>query len=155
MMFKTHLAFSILTALLIIILFDIPEKLLFIAVLVFSSSLPDIDSKKSKIGRKFPLFSKIINLIFGHRGFFHSVFPPIIALAMLWYLNLFLLGLAVFIGYLTHLILDATTIEGINFLYPVSKYRIKGLIRTNSFSEFIIFLLISSLNLILLYRIYL
>src|SRR3989344_1922118 len=155
MMFKTHLAFSILVALLILIFFDIPNKIIFVFVIALSSSFPDIDSDKSKIGRKLPLISKIVNLIFGHRKFFHSIFIPIILFFILWYFNLFLIGLAVFIGYLAHLLGDSITNEGIMPFYPLSKFNISGLLNTNSILEFLLFLTFSSLSLFLLYKIYL
>jgi len=56
--------------------------------------------------------------------------------------NLFYIGLAIFIGYLTHLIADSITLEGINFLYPFSSFRIKGLIRTGSLIESLLFFIL-------------
>ena len=154
MMFKTHLAFSILVALLILIFFDIPNKIIFVFVIALSSSFPDIDSDKSKIGRKLPLISKIINLIFGHRKFFHSVFIPLILFLALYTIG-FYISLAIFIGYLTHLLGDSITNEGIMPFYPLSKFNISGLLKTNSILEFLLFLTFSSLSLFLLYKIYL
>jgi len=146
MMFKTHLAFSILVVLLILIFF--------IFLIAVSSSFPDIDSDKSKIGRKLPLISKIINLIFGHRKFFHSVFIPLILFLALYTIG-FYISLAIFIGYLTHLLGDSITNEGIMPFYPLSKFNISGLLKTNSILEFLLFLTFSSLSLFLLYKIYL
>jgi inner membrane protein len=37
------------------------------------SLLPDICHGGSKIGRKFPILSKVINVLFGHRTFTHSL----------------------------------------------------------------------------------
>ena len=153
-MFKTHLSFSILIALLIIIFFDIPNKIIFIFLIAVSSSFPDIDSDKSKIGRKLPLISKIVNLIFGHRKFFHSVFIPLILFLALYTIG-FYISLAIFIGYLTHLLGDSITNEGIMPFYPLSKFNISGLLKTNSILEFLLFLTFSSLSLFLLYKIYL
>ena len=153
-MFKTHLAFSLLVALLIMTFFNIPNKIYFITILILASSFPDIDSDKSKIGRKFPIFSKLINLFFGHRGIFHSIFPPLILLFAFWYFNLFYIGLAIFIGYLTHLIADSITLEGINFLYPFSSFRIKGLIRTGSLVESLLFLMLIIINSLFIYKLY-
>ena len=153
-MFKTHLVFSILVALLILIFFDIPNKIIFIFLIALSSSFPDIDSDKSKIGRKLPLISKIINLIFGHRKFFHSVFIPLILFLALYTIG-FYISLAIFIGYLTHLLGDSITNEGIMPFYPLSKFNISGLLKTNSILEFLLFLAFSSLSLFLMYKIYL
>ena len=153
-MFRTHLAFSLLIALLIITFFNIQDKIYFMIILVLASSFPDIDSDKSKIGRRFPIFSKLINLFFGHRGIFHSIFPPLILLFTFWYFDLFYIGLAIFIGYLTHLIADSITLEGINFLYPFSSFRIKGLIRTGSLVESLLFLMLIIINSLFIYKLY-
>ena len=151
-MFKTHLAFSLLIALLIITFFNIQNMIYFMIILILASSFPDIDSDKSKIGRKFPIFSKLINLFFVHSGIFHSIFPPLILLFAFWYFNLFYIGLAIFIGYLTHLIGDSLTLEGINFLYPFSSFRIKGLIRTGSLIESLLFLILLGFDILISYR---
>ena len=151
-MFRTHLAFSLLIALLIITFFNIQDKIYFMIILVLASSFPDIDSDKSKIGRRFPIFSKLINLFFGHRGIFHSIFPPLILLFTFWYFDLFYIGLAIFIGYLTHLIADSITLEGINFLYPFSSFRIKGLIRTGSLIESLLFFILLGFDILISYR---
>ena len=154
MMFKTHFALSILIALLIIIFFGIPNKIIFVFIIMASSSFPDIDSGKSKIGRKFTIISKIINMFFGHRKFFHSVFPALILFLIFIYFNMFYLGLAVFIGYLTHLLGDSITNEGIMHLYPISKFNISSILKTGSFTEFILFLIFSLLDVVLISRIY-
>ena len=61
MMYYTHLAFGFLIALLSIEFFDIKNKLIFILVAVMFSIFPDIDEKKSKIGKKYRWASTIIN----------------------------------------------------------------------------------------------
>ena len=40
---------------------------------VVGALLPDICHGGSKIGRTFPVVSKIINVLFGHRSFTHSL----------------------------------------------------------------------------------
>ena len=78
MMYYTHLAFGLLVSLLSLELFNIQNKLIFILVVILFSIFPDIDERKSKIGRKNKTISAIINFIFGHRGFFHSIYIPLI-----------------------------------------------------------------------------
>src|SRR5699024_12214529 len=75
----------------------------------------------SKSGRKLPVLYRVINLIFGHRTFTHSL----LFLVIIWILSeTFLPGEAITIGLLTgmisHLILDAATKNGIKLCYPAS-----------------------------------
>ncbi len=143
MMFKTHLIFSLLIALLIFNYFKL-NPILFILILVLSGSLPDIDHAKSKIGRKLFLISWLVNLFFGHRKLIHSV----------WFATLFSflikLGfgnywIPFFIGYLSHLFSDALTKQGIYFFYPI-KFKISGFITTNGFIEKVFLFILIILN---------
>lgn len=83
--------------------------------------IPDICHGGSKIGRRFPILSKIINAIFGHRTFTHSL----LFLVLIGYVtSLFFENQSVVIGVLlgmaSHLVLDACTKNGIKLLYPAS-----------------------------------
>lgn len=151
-MYYTHLAFGLLIALLSLDFFNIKNKLLFVLIAVFFSIFPDIDERKSKIGKKYKKTSWIINFIFGHRGFFHSIFVPLILFFVLYNINNEI-GIAVLVGYLSHLFMDALTKNGIRPLYPIINKRINGFIKTNSILEKIFFLIIILLILyeILLY----
>jgi len=138
MMFRTHLIFSFLICLLIINSFDIQNKTIFIIIILMASALPDIDSYKSKVGRKIKPVSFLINLFFRHRGIFHSVFV-LILISLLIMLVSHEIAIAFFIGYLSHLILDSLTPKGVMLFYPFSKKRTKGFIRTGSLWENIFF----------------
>ena len=52
------------------------------------------------------------------------------------------LALLVFIGYTSHLLIDAFTKRGIKPLHPLFNFKIKGNTRTNSIVETFLFLLI-------------
>ena len=137
MMYKTHLLFALLISLLLTSFLNIESKLFFIILILVSSFIPDIDNTNSKIGRKFKTSSLIINKIFSHRGFFHSLLLPLI----MYFIFAFILdrkdmALAVFFGISSHLFLDLLTKEGI------SNKRINGFIKTNSFVEKIFFIII-------------
>lgn len=99
-----------------------------------ASLLPDIDKINSKIGRKLPVLSIPINIIFGHRGFTHSL----LAAGLLYYLSLQFLPeyvLIVTIGYLSHLLLDSLNPMGVAWLWPLP-FRLRiPLIRTGSVLE--------------------
>lgn len=140
MMFKTHLVFGFLIGLFFIQIFNVSYPIIFVLLVTLFSSLPDIDHPKSKIGRKLFFISWPISLVFKHRGFFHSVFPAIGLFIIFSYFNLSFLGLAIAIGYIAHLLGDAVTKEGINFLHPLATFRIQGPITTGKTLEFFIYL---------------
>ena len=148
-MYYTHLAFGFLVSLLAINLFDINNKLFFILIAILFSIFPDIDERKSKIGKKYKKTSTIINFIFGHRGFFHSIFIPLALYFVFYYINNEI-GVAVLVGYFSHLFMYAITKHGIRPLYPIINKKINGPIKTNSITEKILFLIIILLILYLL-----
>lgn len=141
MMYYTHLAFGFLVSLLAINIFDISNRLLFVLIVLLFSIFPDIDERKSKIGKKYKFASRIINFLFGHRGFFHSIYIPLI-LYFIFYNIINEIGIAVLVGYFSHLLMDAMTRQGIMPLYPIINRKINGFIKTNSLSEKILFLII-------------
>ena len=131
-MYKTHLLFALFLALLIFNYFNL-NSLLFILVLVFSATLPDIDHSKSWIGRKVKLLSWLINFIFGHRKLIHSIFFAVfLAIIIKLFFNDYYIPF--FLGYLSHLFLDSLTKQGVRILYPL-KFKTSWIIRTNSIVE--------------------
>lgn len=97
--------------------------------------IPDIDHPSSKVGRKVPLLSKVVNSVFGHRGFTHTLLAALIFTYLLFllvvlfpdglrgYLLPFFMGLSV--GYLSHLLLDMLTVQGIPLLFPFTSKNIR------------------------------
>ncbi len=142
MIFRTHLALGFLIGIVSLKFLSISSAVLFLVLVTIFSSLPDIDHPKSKIGRKLFFLSLPINMVFKHRGFFHSIFPPAVLFFVFFYFNLNLLAFSVFIGYTAHLIGDALTREGINFLHPIANFRIQGPLLTGGKLEAVIFVLI-------------
>lgn len=150
MLARTHLVFALLIGLLTFKYFNL-NPILFIAVTVLVSSLPDIDHPKSKIGRRIKILSYPINFIFGHRKLFHSIFAAIGLSFAIWYL----FGsyyIPFFIGFVSHLIGDALTVQGVNFIYPFKEFRIKGFITTGGFLENVLFFVFIVLNGYLLFN---
>lgn len=82
--------------------------------------LPDIDQPTSKIGNKVP-GSFIIKLIFGHRGFFHSLLASVLLFLVLSTFVAEYIVILIVTGYLSHLVLDAFTPAGVPLLYPLQK----------------------------------
>lgn len=86
---------------------------------LLGSLIPDVCHTKSTIGRRLPLISWLVNLLFGHRTFTHSLL-----FMLLMYLVLTLFGLPdVYIipfvlGIASHIFLDFLTDSGVSLFYP-------------------------------------
>ena len=108
---------------------------MFFSLLLISSSFPDIDNSKSKIGRKI----KIVSLIFKHRGIFHSLFFVFgISFLGFWFFGEVVFW-GLFLGSLSHLVADSFTLNGISFFYPFKFFTLKGFVKTNGRLESVIF----------------
>ena len=89
--------------------------------------LPDIDHPNSKISHKLKPVSKIVNLLFSHRGLFHTpAFYIILWAIVIWQFSnpaniLFINSL--FLGVMSHLFLDALNPTGIPLFFPLEKKR--------------------------------
>lgn len=100
---KTHLGSGILASL--FLCNDIASGI----VLCVGSLLPDIDHQNSLFGKYIPL----INRLFKHRGFTHSlIFVILCGLLNIW----------LCIGVIVHILFDMLTRNGVEFFYP---YRMK------------------------------
>lgn len=92
---------------------------------VLGSLFPDIDTSTSKMGKKLKPISKIINKMFGHRGFFHCPLLIIGLFFLFKYIfetnNITEYSIA-YMGFLfgigIHLVCDMMTKGGIPVLYP-------------------------------------
>jgi inner membrane protein len=89
------------------------------------SLLPDIDHPKSFLGSKIPIIPRLIYKNFGHRSITHSILGTAtlgIATALsLHQYPYFILGN--FIGYISHLLGDMLTKQGIPLFWPFEKKR--------------------------------
>lgn len=140
MMYKTHLVFGIFIGIVYILLFGVSgNNYLFLGFVGLAALFPDIDHENSKIGKKVKPLSFLINKVFGHRGFFHSIFPAIILYFVFVYvLNWKLIGLGIAVGYVSHLMSDALTVTGVNFAHPF-RAKVSGFITTGGVLEYIFF----------------
>ena len=139
MMGITHAMF----ALLLVLVGHVPNDTFMIWFLLLGALFPDIDTTRSGMGKRLKPLSNILQYM-GHRGFLHSLMGMFFSGSLLWILVL-ILGIQTslmpfFLGYSSHLFLDALTPKGINILFPL-KTKIKGPIRTDSISERILFTL--------------
>jgi len=140
---QTHLAFGFFSGLVLMNYISIGNKYLFFAFLLLGALLPDIDTPHSKISRKIPVIPKILSLFARHRGIFHSIFLALGFAAIVWIFNE-TYGLALFIGYSSHLLIDGFTKMGVNLLHPVSQLRIAGPIETGKIWEWAFFAVIAA-----------
>ncbi|MCZ2259550.1 metal-dependent hydrolase [Sporosarcina sp. G11-34] len=121
------------------------DPLIMLGAGIIGALLPDICHGGSKIGRKLPLLSKLINMLFGHRTLTHSLlFLVIVA----WLLNSFIPNEAVKAGILagmvSHYLLDMATKNGIKLLFPIQMtVRFPLTTKTGSKVESIVFSLLT------------
>ncbi|WP_058305980.1 metal-dependent hydrolase [Gracilibacillus massiliensis] len=96
------------------------EPVMFIIAGAIGGIIPDICHGGSKIGRKFPLISRVVNTIFGHRTFTHSLlFLVLMNLVLSLFINNQSIITGLLVGMVSHFVLDAATKKGIKLLYPL------------------------------------
>lgn len=87
-----------------------------------ASLIPDIDNVSSTIGRKLVFVSAPIQIFFGHRTITHSLWVPVaIGAYIAFWESAPLMAVAVFWGYISHLIADAWTGYGVPIFWPAKK----------------------------------
>jgi inner membrane protein len=138
MMFRTHLLFNLFVALLLIKYLDPVMPWLFLVAFVVAGTLPDIDTTKSRIGKRYRKTSMVANFLFGHRGLLHTIYPAMTLFAIFYMLELSLIAFAFLLGYVNHLVLDMFTREGIHVFYPLSKFHVRGFFKTGGFFEVVL-----------------
>jgi membrane-bound metal-dependent hydrolase YbcI (DUF457 family) len=105
---------------------------LYLSLCIFSSLLPDIDHTKSMIGKFFFPLAKYLDRNFGHRTITHSITVLIPLFIFFCFLELQIINpiferinidfsLIFFFSFLSHLILDMLTVQGIPLFYPFLK----------------------------------
>jgi len=148
----THLLFAVLLAIFYFDYFNVQVgiwlKVAFATALIIGALLPDIDEAESSAARRAPLMSALIRIFSRHRGIMHSIWIPLILFLILKFLmwrfveipNLVFIGFL--IGYGSHLIADSLTTQGIEPLNPISRFRLRGWLRTGGLAEAAIGILI-------------
>ncbi|MFA5992421.1 MAG: metal-dependent hydrolase [Candidatus Pacearchaeota archaeon] len=136
MMRKTHIALAILGVL--ILLPFVKSKMIFAAMAVVATLLPDLDSRSSRLGRN-PLM-RPVQWITGHRGVLHSLtFCLLVSIALAIFIPILALGF--FLGYSIHLFADSFTVMGISAFWPVKSIVSRGRIETGGRFESILLVL--------------
>lgn len=131
MLYKGHLATTeaiVLSTLVLkeVSLVSMVPPLLFIGL---GTMIPDIDHPDSKVGRKFNRIATFVHKRFGHRTMTHNALFVLFWFGLSYLSFLFnvkwLTTLFVYlaIGVYLHLLVDAYSISGINWFYPIIKRR--------------------------------
>lgn len=151
MMLKTHFAFAILLSLIFMHFFTV-NPYFFIPLVCIGAFVVDIDTSHSNVGRKMKPFSWFIEILFGHRGFFHSLVAAFLFLLLSIYLfNVSFLAFAPVLGYLSHIFLDAFTLSGVPLLKPFYERRLSGPVSAGGVVEYVIFSAITLIDFYLVY----
>lgn len=101
---------------------DIFTSTTIVTLAVIASIFPDICHTQSKVGRKIPIVSFFVRLIFGHRTFTHSLlFIGLIFGGLVFIQAPIHYMLAIIFGVSSHVILDMLTPRGVQLWYPISK----------------------------------
>lgn len=150
MMGRTHLAFGLLAALLLVPFLSSNDALFFVPLVLFGALLPDVDHEGSAINRRLPI-TRWIPWLFRHRGFFHSVYPPLVFIVVAGVYGYWFVGIAIASGYMVHLLTDSLTRSGVRFLYPI-RWELRGPLSTGGILETFIFLVIAAVDGVLLMR---
>ena len=127
MLYPTHIVGGLIAGILLTQSYgSIEESLPVLLTTAIASLLPDLDSPQSRIGSRMPFFSWLINSVFGHRGFLHSLLGCAMWIVLIFF-GLKIMGLVVyqgailnafFIGYIVHLSMDMLTPNGLPLLWP-------------------------------------
>ncbi|MCK4669938.1 MAG: metal-dependent hydrolase [Nanoarchaeota archaeon] len=142
MMGRTHMLFGFLVGLFAIQALHPSNQILFIFLVVLGALLPDIDHPDSKIGSKV----RIVGALFEHRGFFHSLFAVALFVIPFWIFTSRIYAYAILIGVLSHLLADMISHMGIMPFAPISRFKLRGFIKTNSIGENIILVVVFLLS---------
>lgn len=106
---KTHVAFGLLTGLLIKYNLPIYDTYILLSGVCIGSLIPDLDTKKSDPSQIFPPISKIVDRFTKHRGASHQIFPILFIIAYLIWKKDWLLWFGV--GGFSHTFLDISTFK--------------------------------------------
>lgn len=148
MLLKTHLVFGFFVYFLMFGV--VADKVWFLIFLLLAVCFVDIDSKKSKFGRK--IFFRPLQLFVKHRGGLHTLFVGLIISGFIFSIYR-VAGVGFFVGYVSHLFLDFTTKQGIMLFWPFSKKRVGLGVRTGGLIEDVLFVLLLLADIYLAYLI--
>ena len=136
---------------------NIFENVAYISTTIGCCLLPDIDHRKSIMGKMFHPIAVYLDQHFGHRTITHSFLFLGIIIALVAFIehllsNSFVFTTITLFALLSHYILDMITVQGIPLLYPFKrnpcvipgdpKYRLRNTNFKNEVAGFIIFIML-------------
>lgn len=133
------------------------DPILLVGAGVVGAVIPDICHSGSKIGRAFPALSKIINRLFGHRTFTHSLlFLALTAFLLKSFMTVEAISAGLLVGMISHILLDMATKRGVKLFFPFKwTIRFPVTATTGGTSEYFVFALLSLLTVYFGYGIFL
>ncbi len=150
-MWYTHIIFAAL--LFLVVKLPLKWPWLALPVCLLAALIPDIDKRNSKLGHKLGFVSRLIEILFNHRGIIHSLFAGIAFFVMILVAT-YNFGIstvysyAFLLGYLSHLFLDSLNPSGIAWLAPLTGKRMSSRIKTNGIGEVLLLVLLSALTIV-------
>ncbi len=152
MLYPTHALLGILFFLFLQDHFSGGSVIVFFLIVLLFSLFPDVDEQHSLVNRMFGPIGTVIATFSKHRGIFHSVFlyVALFFLSSFFWSNYY--GWAILIGYAAHLLGDVLTPMGVTLFYPVSKFRIRGMVRAGGVAEGCILVVLMVVVILMLVR---
>lgn len=146
MLLRTHIAFSAFFAL--YFLSFVNWKIAFLIMVLFGTLIPDIDLMHSYVGKRW--YFRPIQWFVKHRGVIHSL-TFAVAVSILIAIYFPVLAFGFFLGYASHLIGDAITIEGIRPFWPLKSESL-GRLRVGGIGEKTMFYVLVLIDILMIAR---
>jgi inner membrane protein len=147
MLFRTHIVFSLLIYFLLGFVLEMPFWVL--GFILLSTAFVDVDARHSKFGKKW--YFRPLQWLTRHRGVIHSLLAAILLSLVIGGFNLWA-GFGFFVGYISHLFIDCFTVSGVALFWPF-KFKIKGFVKSGSWVEDVIFVLLLFVNVFIIGKI--
>jgi membrane-bound metal-dependent hydrolase YbcI (DUF457 family) len=145
MKFRTHLISGVFCYLFSDQYLHFKNPVVILGLFLLLSIIPDIDLHSSYIGKQIPGFSFVFEVLLGHRGIVHSMWPVFILFPLLYPY-----GFAITISaFIVHLFLDTMTKKGIAWLWPF--LRIKGPFETGRIMDSFLFYSLFSISVFMVF----
>ena len=144
MLFRTHVLFGVLVWFILDRFVEMPGFVL--GFVLLGSVFVDVDSLKSKVGKRLWFVAWFLR----HRGFLHSLVGCLVLSSVVGLFNLWA-GFGFFIGYVSHLVLECFTCMGLKVFWPFG-FRVRGFIRSGSWVEDVLFVLVLLLDVWLVFN---
>jgi len=149
MLTRTHFIFSIFIFLIIFPYLEF-NKIIFLIFLLIGTLLPDVDTSRSRIGRKF--YFRPLQWFVKHRGIFHSLVFGLIIFGIIYSFNVSA-GFGFFTGWILHLFLDCFTKAGVQVFWPIYNKKVGlRILKSGGLFEEILFVLLLLIDIFLVGR---